>query len=81
MTLAFIFVNCDVDKGGAAEKSVKKVRGVVESHETSGAYDIILKVKADTESELRDIIRNIRKVTGVGAAITSIVYGNDQLAD
>ncbi|AIC17237.1 putative transcriptional regulator, AsnC family [Nitrososphaera viennensis EN76] len=78
MTLAFIFVNCNVDEGSTAERNVKKVRGVVESHETSGAYDIILKVKADTEAELRDIIKNIRKVRGVGAAITSIVYGNDQ---
>ncbi|AIF83312.1 transcriptional regulator [Candidatus Nitrososphaera evergladensis SR1] len=78
MTLAFIFVNCNVDGGSAAEKNVKKVKGVVESHSTSGAYDLILKVKAETESELRDIIKNIRKVTGVVAAITSIVYGSDQ---
>lgn len=78
MTLAFIFVNCNVDEGSRAERNVKKVRGVVESHYTSGAYDMILKVKAETESELRDIIKNVRRVTGVGAAITSIVYGNDQ---
>ncbi|HVX01842.1 MAG TPA: Lrp/AsnC ligand binding domain-containing protein [Nitrososphaera sp.] len=77
MTLAFIFVNCNVDEGSRAEHSVKQVRGVVESHSTSGAYDMILKVKAETESELKEIIRNVRKVTGVGAAITSIVYGSD----
>lgn len=77
MTLAFIFVNCNMDTGNPAEQGMKKVRGVVESHSTSGAYDMILKVKAETESELKDIIRNVRKVTGVGAAITSIVYGSD----
>lgn len=78
MTLAFIFVNCNVDAGSPPEDSVKNVKGVLESHYTSGAYDMILKVKAETESELREIIKSIRKVTGVGAATTSIVYGSDQ---
>jgi DNA-binding Lrp family transcriptional regulator len=77
MTLAFIFVNCLADEGSKAEKNVKKVRGVVESHYTTGAYDMILKVKADTEAELREIIKNVKKVAGIGAAITSIVYGSD----
>ncbi len=81
MTLAFIFVNCRVDEENKAERNIKKVKGVLESHPTSGAYDLILKVKAETESELRDIIKNIRKVTGVGAAITSIVYGSEQNAE
>ena len=78
MTLAFILVNCIEDGGSRAEKSMKKVEGVIESHYTSGAYDMILKVKAETESELKEIIKNIRRVTGVMAAITSIVYGSDE---
>ncbi|MEO9295384.1 MAG: Lrp/AsnC ligand binding domain-containing protein [Nitrososphaera sp.] len=61
MTLAFIFVNTLPDEGNKAEKSVKEVKGVVESHYTSGAYDMILKVKADTEADLREIIGNIKK--------------------
>lgn len=77
MTLAFIFVNTLPDEGNKAETSVRKVKGVVESHYTSGAYDMILKVKADTEADLREIIRNIKKVAGIAAAITSIVYRND----
>jgi DNA-binding Lrp family transcriptional regulator len=80
MTLAFIFVNTLPDEGNSAEKSVKKVKGVVESHYTSGAYDMILKVKADTEADLREIIGNIKKVAGIAAAITSIVYRNDPSA-
>lgn len=73
MTLAFVFVNCLPHDWSRFERNVKEISGVVESHSTSGAYDIILKVKAETEAELRDIIKNVRKVAGVAAAITSIV--------
>lgn len=76
MTLALVFVNCDHERTSNAEKRVKEIEGVVESHSTSGAYDMILKVKARSEAELCDIIRNVTKVSGIAAILTSIVYND-----
>lgn len=77
MTLAFVFVNCLSQEASVFGKKVKRVKGVLESHPTSGAFDMILKVKADTEAELHDIISNVKKVAGIAAAITSIVCRSD----
>ncbi len=75
MTLALIFVSCDYVSLSKTMKVLKKVRGVIESNATSGAYDAILKVKANSEAELGNIVRNVAAVSGVIAIVTSIVVG------
>jgi DNA-binding Lrp family transcriptional regulator len=81
MTLAIVYVNCIPEGQDSAQMHVRKVDGVIESYTTSGAYDMILKVKAETESELRDIIRNVKKISGIGSAITSIVLDGHEKTD
>jgi DNA-binding Lrp family transcriptional regulator len=74
MTLALVFVKCYPERVSSAERKVREVRGVVESHPTTGAYDIILKVKTRNEAELRTAVRNVATVSGIGSILTSIVY-------
>lgn len=74
MTFALVFVNCYPDSASRAEKRVREVKGVVESHSTSGAYDMILKVKTKNVAELRKTIKNMAAVAGIGSILTSIVY-------
>jgi DNA-binding Lrp family transcriptional regulator len=74
MTLAIVYVNCIPEGQDSAQMHIKKVDGVIESYTTSGAYDMILKVKAETESDLREIIKNVKKISGICSAITSIVF-------
>ena len=72
---ALVFLNCDFRSLKDTVKSIGKIKGVIESHATSGAYDAILKVETETESELRYIIKNVAAVSGVIAIVTSIVVG------
>jgi DNA-binding Lrp family transcriptional regulator len=74
MTFALVFVKCYPDKVSSAEKKVREVKGVVESHPTTGAYDMVLKVKTKDEKELRNTIRNVALISGIGSILTSIVY-------
>lgn len=74
MTLALVFVNCIPERIADAEKKVREVKGVIESHATSGAYDLVLKVKTRDEKELRQTIKNMTMVSGIGSVLTSIVY-------
>ena len=74
MTFALMFVNCFPERASDAEKKVREVKGVVESHSTSGAYDMIVKVKTRNEAELRSTIKSMTMITGIGAILTSIVY-------
>lgn len=75
MTLALVFINCDYQSVSNTIKALKKIKGVVESNPTSGAYDAVLKVKAGSETELGKIVRNVGMVSGVIAIVTSIVVG------
>lgn len=74
MTLALCLVKCDYQSVKDTLKSINKVKGVVESHQTSGPYDMILKVKAASDTELRSIVRNVGTVSGVLAVLTTIIY-------
>lgn len=74
MTYALVFVKCYPERASSAEKKVKEVKGVVESHPTTGPYDIVLKVKTKNEAELRSTIKNMAMVSGIGSILTSIVY-------
>lgn len=72
---ALVFLNCDFRSLKDTVSAIGKIKGVIESHATSGAYDAILKVETETENELRHIIKNVAAVSGVIAIVTSIVVG------
>ena len=74
MTFALVFVNCIPERASDAEKKVREVKGVIESHATTGPYDMVLKVKTKNEKELRNTIRNMAMISGIGAILTSICY-------
>jgi DNA-binding Lrp family transcriptional regulator len=77
MPLAFVFINCLPDQLTGVERKVERVVGVVESYSTSGIYDMLLKVKAENEAALRDIIKSVKRITGIASTITSIAYKED----
>jgi len=74
MTLALCLIKCDYQSVKNTLQGIQRVKGVLESHETSGPYDAILKVSADSQEELRTIVRNIGTISGVFAILTAIVY-------
>lgn len=75
MTLAFVFIDCINDEQAAAvEKLVKDVQGVLEVNLTTGIYDLILKVQADDEHQLEEVIKAIKAIQGVTSTMTSIIY-------
>jgi DNA-binding Lrp family transcriptional regulator len=77
MPLAFVFINCLPDQLLRVERKVGEVAGVVESYSTNGIYDMLLKVKAENEAALRDIIRRVKRIRGIASTITSIAYKED----
>ena len=74
MTLALCLIQCDYQSIKKALQNIRKVSGVIESHETTGPYDMLLKVQAESQSELDNIIKNLTTVSGVLAILTTIVY-------
>lgn len=81
MTFAFVFVNCvDDAQAISAKKVVKEVEGVLECYITSGIYDLVLKVHANDEFKLEEVIKRIKATAGIISTVTSIVYKRDIFA-
>jgi hypothetical protein len=73
MTLAFVLLNCDV----GAEKSVlgdmKAISGVSEAMGVSGIYDIVAKLRADSNDGITSILRKFHLIAHVRSCSTMIV--------
>ena len=74
MVLAFVLVNCDMEKSESVERAAKKVEGVTDVYSTTGIYDLIVRAEGDDESNLGRVIRKIKQIAGITATLTNIVY-------
>ena len=77
MTLAFVLIECARGLASSTEQTVKQTPGVLETHKiTSGTdYDLIVKVQAENENQLKTIVTGLKQVAGIAAVAVSIVYG------
>jgi len=74
MPTAFVLI--DTEAGSEAEvlRDLRRVEGVEEAFAVSGVYDIVVRVKADTADQLKEIIRmRIHKLYNVRSTLTMFV--------
>ena len=71
MISAFVLVNCHFPFDKGIMHTISKMPFVSIIHRTEGRYDLIIKIEADTEDNLKDAIsKNINTIKGVNATIT-----------
>ena len=74
MALAFVLVNCETRVEKAVIDELKTFDAVKEAIGTFGVYDILVKLEADSDHKLRDVItQKIRKMDRVRTATTLMV--------
>jgi DNA-binding Lrp family transcriptional regulator len=74
MPRAFILVNVDPGAEEQTLKQLKSLEGVEDSYVTYGVYDLIVRVKANTMDELKDIVTHkIRTSKKVRSTLTLIM--------
>ncbi len=74
MALAFVLVNCEMRAEKAVIDELKTFDAVKEAIGTIGVYDILVKLEADSDHELSDVItKKIRKMDKAGTTITLMV--------
>lgn len=80
MTLAFVLIECARGLASSTERAIKQMQGVLETHKiTSGTdYDLIVKVQAENENQLKTTVTSLKHVAGIAAVAVSIVYGTAQ---
>jgi hypothetical protein len=73
MTLAFVFLNCDI----GAEKSVlgdmRTISGVSGAVGVAGIYDIVAKLHTGSNGEITNILKKFHRIAHVRSCSTMIV--------
>jgi DNA-binding Lrp family transcriptional regulator len=74
MMSAFVLVNCHFPFDIRIMDEMSKMPSVANVYRTSGRYDLIIKINANTEDELKEIIStDINTLQGVDATVTMII--------
>lgn len=55
-------------------KDLRKIEGVVEAYPLYGVYDIIVRTRADTMDEVKEIHNKIRKLKRIRQTLTMIAH-------
>ena len=75
MTLAFVLLNCSIIDKVNVVKALRETDGVLDVFVTSGIYDIILKVRAESEEKLHELVMTkIRIIKGITSIIAMIAH-------
>ncbi len=74
MTNAYILVNVEGGMEDNVLKQVRSIDGVSEAHVSYGVYDLIVKVKAGSMQELKDVVTHkIRQIKDVQSTLTLLM--------
>lgn len=69
--ISFILLNCELGKEEEVSQQLGKIEKIKEIHRMYGAYDIVVKVKTDSDSELNSIILDkVRKIPHIRSTLT-----------
>jgi DNA-binding Lrp family transcriptional regulator len=74
MSAAFVLVNCHFPYDPRITDAISRIMSVTNIYRTEGRYDLILRVNAESNEKLRELIsRDIDAIHGVDATITMII--------
>lgn len=74
MTKAYILLNVEGGSEDEVLNQIKNIGGIEQAYVSYGVYDLILKVKADTMQELRDVVTHkIRQIKQVQSTLTLLI--------
>ena len=73
MTSAFLLINCDFPFAGDVIDELGKVPEIVDVYRLHGMYDIIARVKSDTEEALNEVVKmHIQKIDKIKSTLQMI---------
>ena len=79
MTSAFLLINSEFLLTEEVMNKLKEIPEIVDIYIVQGLYDIIAKVKLNTEEELKELVsERIRKVDKITGTVTVVIAGDNQ---
>lgn len=70
MSVAYVLINCDLDRKYEVMKELSELPGILEAAELDAAYDILIKLRRGTVEELKETINgHLKKIPYVKSTI------------
>ena len=74
MIAAFVLVNCHFPFDTRIMHEISKMPSVTNVYRTEGRYDLMVKINAETEDKLRNMIsRDFNAIGGIDATVIMII--------
>jgi DNA-binding Lrp family transcriptional regulator len=74
MVSAVVLVSTGLDSQDSVLQNLKLIGGIEEAHAVYGAYDYLVKIKAESIDEIKNITKSqIKKVEGVTSSLTLMI--------
>jgi DNA-binding Lrp family transcriptional regulator len=73
MAEAYVLINCDLGTEDSIIKELRSVPRVSEVKGVFGVYDVIARVTADTEGDIKKVIAKIRSMDSIKSSLTMMV--------
>jgi DNA-binding Lrp family transcriptional regulator len=78
MPSAFILINCDFKSIEEVIGELKKIPEVIRVNAVEGVYDIVCRIVAESEEELRKVVLRIRYFDNVISTLTMIISSDEK---
>ena len=73
MAEAYVLINCDLGTEDGVIKELKSISGVSEVKGVFGVYDVIAKVNAPSEGDIKKVIARVRSMDSIKSSLTMMV--------
>ncbi len=73
MPMAILLINTE-EFNAQLMKTLRAIKGVEEAYPLYGVYDVIVRTRADTMDEIKEIHNKIRKLQNVRQTLTMIAH-------
>ena len=72
--MAFVMISAETGKENEVLNELKKIEHVKEACLTYGAYDVVVKVEADSREKLEEVLTGkVRRISSVRSTLTMMV--------
>ena len=74
MISAFVLINCHFPFDVRIKNDISNIPSVTEIYRTSGRYDLLVKISADAEDNLKEIVsKDIGTIHGIDGTVELII--------
>jgi DNA-binding Lrp family transcriptional regulator len=68
---AYILIQTEVGKASNVVEEIRRLTGIVDAHDVTGPYDVIVKAEAETMDELgKMVVSQVQLVEGITRTLT-----------